>query len=201
MPNQELKGGYIFHPDIYIFAVMEPRIFIDTPRLTLRGWKLADEAPYIALNGDKQVMEFFPSVATGVETIAQIKRFKDHIDRHGYGFFAVARKDNGQFIGFTGLSHPRFEADFTPCVEIGWRLSRENWGLGFATEAAFACLDYGFNFLGIDEIYSFTSVHNLRSENVMKKIGMVKQGYFEHPSMEDGHVLKRHVLYKITKNL
>lgn len=142
-------------------------------------------------------MEFFPSVSTEAETITQIARFTQHIGNNGYGFFAVERKDNGEFIGFTGLSNPTFEAAFTPCVEIGWRLSRENWGYGFATGAAQACLKFGFEDLILDEIYSFTSVHNLRSEQVMKKIGMVKQGYFDHPLIEDGHFLKKHVLYKI----
>lgn len=119
------------------------------------------------------------------------------MEQYGYGFFAVERKDNGEFIGFTGLTHPGFEAEFTPCVEIGWRLSKQNWGQGFATEAAMACLKFGFQELGLNEIYSFTSVHNLRSEQVMKKIGMIKEGYFEHPLMDDGHFLKQHVLYKI----
>jgi RimJ/RimL family protein N-acetyltransferase len=141
-------------------------------------------------------MEFFPSIKTKKETLAQIERFTQHIIRYGYGFFAVERKDNRQFIGFTGLSNPGFESYFTPCVEIGWRLSKSHWGQGFATEAAEACLEYGFNTLGIKEIYSFTSVHNVRSEQVMIKTGMVKQGFFEHPQIEEGHFLKQHVLYK-----
>lgn len=181
-----------------IFDLMGPRTYIETPRLILRDWLPADNQPYIDLNLDAVVMEFFPSIRTAEETLAQIEKLKAHIKQYGYGFFAMERKDNGQFIGFTGLSQPGFEADFTPCVEIGWRLSRENWGLGFATEAAKACLQFGFNDLGLDEILSFTSVHNIRSEQVMKKIGMVKAGYFEHPMMDDGHFLQQHVLYKKT---
>jgi len=174
------------------------KIFIETPRLILRQWKTSDYDPYIQLNQDSDVMEFFPSVSTKEETLAQIDRFITHIDQHGYGFFAVERKDNGQFIGFTGLSRPRFEAYFMPCVEIGWRLSKANWGQGFATEAALACLDFGFD-IGLDEIYAFTSVHNKKSEHVMLKAGMLKQGEFEHPLIEDGHFLKQHVLYKISR--
>ncbi|HWZ02893.1 MAG TPA: GNAT family N-acetyltransferase [Mucilaginibacter sp.] len=178
---------------------MKLKVFIETSSLILREWIATDVQPYIALNQDKEVMEFFPSIKTADETIEQIQRISKHIEQHGYGFFAVERKDNGQFIGFTGLTHPGFEAEFTPCIEIGWRLSRENWGHGFATEAAKACLKFGFDNLGVDKIYSFTSVQNVRSEQVMKKIGMIKEGYFEHPSIEDGHFLKRHVLYKIEK--
>jgi len=176
------------------------RIFIETPRLILRQWKASDHDPYIQLNRDSEVMEFFPSLSTRDETLAQIDRHILHINRYSYGFFAVERKDNKQLIGFTGLSHPRFEAWFTPCVEIGWRLSKANWGQGFATEAAKACLEFGFNTLALNEIYSFTSVHNVRSEQVMIKIGMIKQGFFEHPQIEAGHFLERHVLYKISRD-
>lgn len=179
---------------------MERKIFVETPRLILRNWLPTDDEPFITMNQDSGVMEFFPNLTTAAETLAQIERVNQHINEYGYGFFAVERKDNGQFIGFTGLSHPRFETHFTPCVEIGWRLSKANWGLGFATEAALACLDFGFNLPGLDEIYSFTPVHNKRSEHVMEKIGMKKEGYFDHPLVEDGHVLKKHVLYKISAN-
>jgi ribosomal-protein-alanine N-acetyltransferase len=107
--------------------------------------------------------------------------------------------DNGQFIGYTGFAHPTFESHFTPCVEIGWRLSKENWNQGFATEAALACLHYGFKKLAFNEIYSFTATINLPSIKVMEKIGMKKQGEFEHPALAEGHKLKTHVLYKIAK--
>jgi RimJ/RimL family protein N-acetyltransferase len=173
-------------------------IFIETPRLVLRQWKETDQEPFVQLNMDNDVMEFFPSLSTKEESLAQIARVVDHINEYGFGFFAVERKDNNRFIGFTGLSHPRFESHFTPCIEIGWRLSKANWNQGFATEAAKACLQFGFDTLKLSEIYSFTAVNNIRSENVMKKIGMIKEGYFEHPSVEDGHILKKHVLYKIS---
>lgn len=171
-------------------------IIVETSRLILRQWKESDHEPYIQMNQDKEVMEFFPSTLTRDESLAQIVRLSEHIAEYGYGFFAVEKKDNHQFIGFTGLSNPRFQTDFTPCVEIGWRLSKANWNQGFATEAAKVCLQFGFDNLKLSEIYSFTSVHNTRSEEVMKKIGMIKEGEFDHPSIEDGHFLKRHVLYK-----
>lgn len=173
-------------------------IFIETQRLILRDWKLSDHELFIALNADPAVMEFFPSVQTPEATLAQIERITEHLRAHGYGFFALERKDNGEFIGFTGLSRPRFESHFTPYIEIGWRLSKANWNLGFATEAAKACLEFGFTELKLKEIYSFASVYNRRSENVMKKIGMLHDGFFEHPSVEEGNWLKRHVLYKVS---
>ena len=176
-----------------------PEIFIETPRLILRQWSAADLEPFVELNQDQDVMEFFPAIAAQAETMAQIARVTNRITQNGYGFFAVERKDNRQFIGFTGLSQPGFASYFTPCVEVGWRLSKANWGNGFATEAAKACLAFGFERLGLNDIYSFTSVHNVRSEQVMKKIGMTRIGFFEHPAIEDGHFLKKHVLYKIEK--
>jgi RimJ/RimL family protein N-acetyltransferase len=173
-------------------------IFIETPRLILRQWKQSDEEPYISLNADPEVMEYFPSVKTPTETLAQIERIAAYIDKNGYGFWAVERKDNQQFIGFTGICEPGFDAHFTPCIEVGWRLSKENWGHGFATEAALACLDFGFDKLSLKEIYSFTSIHNYRSEKVMQRIGMEKAGEFDHPLIADGHWLKKHVVYKIS---
>ncbi len=174
---------------------MKPEIFIETPRLILRDWLTDDDKPFIDLNSDAEVMQFFPSVKTADETREQITRIKSHIKQHGFGFFAMERKDNGEFIGFTGLMRPAFEAHFTPCVEIGWRLNKKSWGYGYATEAGRACLEFGFEDLKFDKIYSFTAVQNIPSEKVMQRIGMVKEGYFDHPAMEDGHLLKKHVLY------
>ena len=176
------------------------RIFIETPRLILRDWLESDNEPYIALNADPQVMEFLPSVLTREQTLAQIDRIAGAIAENGYGFFAAERKDSGQFIGFTGLNYVTFEGDFTPCTEIGWRLSRESWGQGFATEASKACLEFGFDKLGLNDIYAFTAVGNSRSENVMKKIGMVKMGTFDHPLVADDSFLKKHLLYRVGRD-
>jgi RimJ/RimL family protein N-acetyltransferase len=176
------------------------QIIITTPRLKLRHWKDEEAEPFIKMNMDKEVMRFFPSTQTAEETIAQIGRIKQHFTDFGYGLYAVERTDNGQFIGYTGFAHPRFESFFTPCVEIGWRLGKDNWHQGFATEAALACLKYGFDEIGFKEIFSFTAVINKPSENVMERAGLNRVGDFEHPALPDGHILKPHVLYKIALN-
>jgi RimJ/RimL family protein N-acetyltransferase len=168
---------------------------IETARLGLREWKDSDTPIFIEMNMDKNVMEFFPSPVPKEETLAIIERIKKFIAENNFGLWAAERKDTSEFIGFVGLSIPRFQTDFTPCVEIGWRLAHDHWGYGYATEAAAACLDYGFNNLKLDEIVSFTSVLNAKSMNVMKKIGMKYVKNFEHPSIEDGNRLKTHVLY------
>jgi len=172
---------------------------IHTSRLILRQWQESDNTPYIAMNMDAEVMKYFPALQTAEETLAQIERFKIFINENGYGFFAVEHRDTGEFIGFTGLAQPRFESFFTSCVEIGWRLAKAHWGNGYAQEAARACLDLGFDKISLNEIYSFTSILNLQSVNVMKKIGMKEVGQFEHPNLKDGDKLKTHILYKLEK--
>lgn len=176
-----------------------PQIYFETERLILRNWKESDVGAFMEMNSNKEVMQYFPSTLSEAETMDMIERIKKHFVEFGYGLFAMERKDNQQFIGFTGFSHPKFESYFTPCIEIGWRINKPNWNLGFATEAAKSCLTFGFKNAGLTEIYSFTSVLNKPSEKVMQKIGMTKTGIFKHPSIEKNHPLHEHVLYKISK--
>ncbi len=184
---------------VWHLTKMAVKIFIETERLVLREWSDADKPAYIEMNRDEDVMEFFPSILTAEQSLQHIERINELIKKSGYGLFAAERKEDGAFIGFTGFSHPRFEASFTPCIEIGWRIASEFWNKGYATEAAKACILFGFDQIKWNDIYSFTSVLNIRSENVMKKIGMQKEGEFDHPLLENGHRLQKHVLYKISR--
>jgi RimJ/RimL family protein N-acetyltransferase len=174
---------------------------IRTERLLLRPWRDADRAPFAAMNADLRVMEHFPAVLSRSESDAAIERISAHFDRHGYAQWAVEIPDVAPFAGFIGLSAPRFEAHFTPCVEIGWRLAAEHWGRGYATEGARAALEFGFKQLGLAEIVSFTVPANLRSRRVMERLGMTHdpRDDFDHPAIVDGHPLKRHVLYRISR--
>ena len=126
-----------------------------------------------------------------------VQRISAFFDENGYGLYALELRSTGEFIGFTGFTKPAFDAWFTPCIEIGWRLRQECWGQGFATEAARACLDHAFQKLALDKIFSFTAVPNTRSEKVMQRIGMIKLGEFDHPRVAPGHRLRPHVLYEI----
>ncbi|MCB0586152.1 MAG: GNAT family N-acetyltransferase [Phaeodactylibacter sp.] len=173
------------------------KYLFSTPRLGFRHWKEADLPAFTAINEDEAVMEYFPAALSPEETRKFFQRILRHFRDHGYGLFAVDRLDTGRFIGFIGFSHPRFEAFFTPCVEIGWRLAKAEWGQGLATEGAIACLKYGFGQLGFREVYSFTATTNLASERVMQKIGMEKVGEFGHPLLNEDSPLYRHVLYRI----
>jgi [ribosomal protein S5]-alanine N-acetyltransferase len=170
---------------------------ISTERLGLRKWITQDIIPFAALNADAEVMRYFPSVLTYDQTYEMVKRIRLNFESYGYGLYAVEKRDTEEFIGFTGFSIPAFESFFTPCIEIGWRFKKEEWGKGYATEAARSCLKYGFEKLNFENIVSFTAVINTRSENVMKRIGMKKTGEFNHPKIDAGAPLSRHLLYEI----
>jgi RimJ/RimL family protein N-acetyltransferase len=170
-----------------------------TERLLLRRWRAQDRAPFAVINADPRVMEHFPALLSSEESDARIARIEAHFVQHGYGFWAVEIVGVAPFAGFIGMSIPRFEAHFTPCVEIGWRLAAEHWGRGFATEGARAALAFGFESLGLEQIVSSTVPANVRSRRVMEKLGMTHQPSddFDHPLLPEGHRLRRHVLYRI----
>ncbi|CAG0955493.1 Acetyltransferase [Anaerolineae bacterium] len=171
-----------------------------TPRLILRPWRDADREPFAALNADPRVMRYFPSVLTREQSDVLIERICWHHEDHGFGLFAVEIPGELPFAGFVGLSRPRFEAHFTPCVEVGWRLAHACWGRGYATEAAQEVLRFGFEGRGLREIVSFTVPANAASRRVMEKLGMTRREDedFDHPTLEAGHPLRRHVLYRLT---
>jgi ribosomal-protein-alanine N-acetyltransferase len=174
---------------------------IQTPRLHLRRWRDADLPAFAAMNADPRVMEFFPKLLDRAESDALATRIRDAFALRGYGLWAVEVPGVAEFIGFVGLAVPHFQAHFTPCVEIGWRLARAHWGHGYATEAARAALEFGFRHLGLGEIVSFTTEANRRSRAVMERIGMTRSPAddFDHPAVPEGHPLRRHVLYRAAR--
>ena len=172
---------------------------ISTERLFLRKWLESDSEPFTKMNSDPDVMEYFPQLSTAAETMAMIKRINIAFEKNGFGLWAVENKITKEFLGFTGFMIPQFESFFTPCIEIGWRFKKESWRQGFATEAAKACLNYGFDNLGFNKIVSFTSTLNYKSEKVMQRIGMNYIAHFDHPKIEKENSLCRHVLYEINR--
>jgi RimJ/RimL family protein N-acetyltransferase len=147
-------------------------------------------------------MEFMPSLLSEQESNSLVERIEAHFQQHGFGLYAVETRADGRFIGYVGLSVPTFQAAFTPCVEIGWRLSREYWGQGLATEAAREVVRYTFEELSLPDLVSFTVPANGRSLGVMKKIGMTydPKDDFDHPRLPVGHALRRHVLYRLSRS-
>lgn len=172
---------------------------IRTERLVLRQWIDADREPFALLNADPAVMEFFPSTLDRSQSDTFVDRVSGQLAERGWGLWAVESADG--FIGFTGLSVPRFEAAFTPCIEIGWRLARTAWGRGFATEAARAVTAHAFDDLGLDELVSFTTVSNVRSRAVMERLGMTRDARddFDHPLLATDDPLRPHVLYRLRR--
>jgi RimJ/RimL family protein N-acetyltransferase len=168
-----------------------------TDRLMLRGWHESDLEPWAAMNADPEVREHFPELLTREQSAASIARFQAELDQRGYGWWAVEVRATGEFIGFTGLDPVDEEMPFTG-VEIGWRLARPAWGHGYATEAALASLAFGFDTLTLPEILAMTPTTNLRSQAVMRRIGMTRDPAddFDDPTVPDGP-LRRTVLYRI----
>ncbi|HEX5260785.1 MAG TPA: GNAT family N-acetyltransferase [Gaiellales bacterium] len=172
-----------------------------TPRLLLRGWRASDRPPFAALNADPRVMEHFPAPLDRRESDEFVDRIEQGFAAHGFGLWAVEVPGERDFIGFVGLAVPRFEAHFTPCVEVGWRLAAGAWGQGYASEAAREALRFGFEEAGLGQIVSFTSPVNTRSVAVMQRIGMHRDPAddFEHPALPPGSRLSRHVLYRLER--
>ncbi|MCC8173056.1 MAG: GNAT family N-acetyltransferase [Odoribacter sp.] len=172
-------------------------IYFETARLLLRDWKEEDIEPFSKVNKDSNVMRYFLKSLTENESLNFYKRIREEFRKYGYGLYSLEKKEDNKFIGYTGFNHIPFDVDFAPGIEIGWRITYEEWDKGYATEAAKACLLYAKENLSLSTIYSFTSFPNKASERVMQKIGMEKVGTFDHPVVPNNHPLKEHVLYKI----
>ena len=175
----------------------KPPVILETARLILRPWKTEDLAPFAHMNANAQVMQHFPQTLNTQESDALAEKFQQQIDLNGWGFWALELKQTGQFIGFTGLHFQPDLFEFSPCTEIGWRLAAEFWHQGYATEAAGECLRFAFEVLQLKTVKAFTAVQNKASENVMLRLGMQHQGYFNHPKLNSNSPLLRHTLYCI----
>lgn len=176
---------------------------LTTDRLLLRRWHGSDRAPFAALNADPEVMRYFPSTRTRAESDALVDRLDAAIEADGFGLWAVERRDSGAFVGFVGLSRPSFDPALVGQVEIGWRLAREAWGQGVATEAAREVVRFAFDPAGADlpALVSFTAAINDPSRRVMRRLGMAHDPAddFEHPALPPGHALRPHVLYRLSR--
>jgi RimJ/RimL family protein N-acetyltransferase len=174
---------------------------ITTARLLLREWQPQDRAPFARLNADPRVAEHLGNLLDRAESDALLDQFVARWAVDGYGVWAVERLDDGAFLGFTGLSPVLFNAPFAPATEIEWRLVPEAWGRGYATESARAALQFGFESRGLEDVVSFTVPANVRSRAVMERLGMTRDPSddFDHPGLPPGHKLRRHVLYRLSR--
>jgi RimJ/RimL family protein N-acetyltransferase len=174
---------------------------LKTRRLILRGWTAPDREPFARMNADPGVMEYLGEPLSREQSDEVVDRIEAHFRTRGFGLCVAELAESGDFIGFIGLAVPTFEAAFTPCVEIGWRLAAEYWGAGLATEGAREIVRYAFEELKLPELVSLTAIENERSRRVMAKLGMTHDPAenFDHPKLPATHPLRRHVLYRLTR--
>jgi ribosomal-protein-alanine N-acetyltransferase len=168
-----------------------------TERLVLRPWRDEDLEPFAALNRDPAVMEFFPSLLSRDDSDAIVERIRAHVTREGFGLWAVEVPGVAPFIGFTGLQRP----SFMPGVEVGWRIAHAYWGMGYATEAARASIEWGFAQLELAEIIAMVVPDNVRSQRVMEKLGMRRDptADFGHPRIPEGNPRRAHWLFRVSR--
>jgi RimJ/RimL family protein N-acetyltransferase len=176
--------------------ISQTTTYAETERIIVRSWKPEDLPLFVEMNKDSRVMQYFPALLTEEDTEAFYKCIQDEFSRKGWGLYAVELKSTGHFIGYVGLHEIGFDTDFTPGIEIGWRLAADYHNQGYATEAAKEVLRLA-KIKGIERLFSFTAEKNKPSERVMQKIGMEKVGEFDHPVLSVDSPLCRHVLYRI----
>ena len=175
-------------------------MILDGPRIRLRPWRAEDADAFAAMNADPLVMRHFVAPLTRAQSDAFLAALMAHEREHGFCFWAVERRaEPGAAIGLCGLMRVPFPARFTPAVEIGWRIARAHWRQGHAEEAARLALAAGFGPLGLGEIVAFTVPANEPSWRLMRKLGMRPDGDFAHPRLPEGHPLRRHLLYRLTR--
>lgn len=186
------------------FIEYQMKPYIETERLYLRQWQASDFEIFAAMNADPEVMKYFPKLLSAKVSDIIASKCQQLIADNGWGFWALSLKEgsnkNDAFIGFVGLNQTHAGMSFAPCVEVAWRLRKEFWGQGYATEAARASLDFAFSELALEEVVAFTAVINKRSQLLMKRIRMTDtQNNFYHPALESNHPLAEHVLYNLTR--
>ena len=171
---------------------------IETSRLILQQWEERDREPWIAMNADPRVMEFFPGVYSRERSEEVLQAMQRGLEARGYGWWAVEIRQTGEFAGMIAVDDVRYDVPFTPKREVGWRFAFAHWGNGYATEGAAAALEFARERLEWDSVVAFTAARNVRSQRVMQRLAMTHDARedFDHPSIEAGHPLQRHVLYR-----
>lgn len=180
---------------------MKNNYIYKSERLGFRNWTKEDLSEFAKITADTAVMEHFPKLLTKKETTDFIERLQTHYHKYGYTYFATEVLKTGELIGFIGLAFQDYKTNFTPATDIGWRLKKDSWGNGYATEGAKRCLQYAFDTLNLNKIISVFTEQNTKSEHVMKKIGMKKIGEFNHPELKAYPKLEKCICYEINKTM
>jgi RimJ/RimL family protein N-acetyltransferase len=172
---------------------------IRTARLIMRRWRDDDRAPFAVMNADPEVMRYFPATLDRAASDASVDRIEELFDLQGFGLWVLELASTGEFIGFTGLNPMPAGVPGAGGMEVGWRLMKQAWHQGYATEAAGAAIEVGFGGAGLDQIWSMTAVLNEPSQAVMRRLGMTPYIWFGHPKIEAGHPLRPHILYRLQR--
>ena len=174
---------------------------LQSERLILRAWQDRDRAPYFELASDPVVMQHLTLLATREASDAWIDRHRGQLAEHGFAYWAVELRATSRLVGAVGLSRVNYDAHFTPAIGVGWRLAQPYWGHGYASEAAHTALEHGFEELGLEEIVAVTIPANIRSQQVMRRLGMTYSPAddFDHPRLPEGHPRRRCMLCRMTR--
>lgn len=172
-----------------------------TARLVVRPLRDADLDAVADMHADPRVVAYLHAPLSRAESAELLARLRASAARDGVGLSAVELLEDGTFVGLVGLARPRPEIPLAPCVEISWRIASAHWGRGYATEAAQACLDYGFGHLDLPEILAWTSRPNVASQRVMERLGMVRDpdADFDHPRLAHDNPLRRHLVWRLPR--
>jgi RimJ/RimL family protein N-acetyltransferase len=179
---------------------LENKYLFKSKRLGFRNWMDNDLTEFAKLNADLDIMEYFPKPLNRKETRELIHQFQEHYEKFGFNYFATEILKTGEWIGFIGLKYQDYKTEFSPAVDIGWRLKKSAWGNGYATEGARKCLEFTFKDLNLKRVISTCTENNSMSENVMKKIGMIKRGTFTHPKLKEYPEYEKCIWYEISKS-
>ncbi len=195
-----MPDAFISVPTLMLRAFRAP-IELRTPRVLLRQWKDGDLDQWVAMNADAEVRQHFPSVNTPELSLAEAMRIRAGIDQRGWGMWALEISGVHAFAGFVGLNVPAIEAPWQPAVEVGWRLTRDVWGHGYATEGAAAALNFAFTGLELPLVMAMSVTTNTPSHKVMERLGMTRwEGMeFDHPRVPADWPLKRHIVHRLTR--
>jgi len=173
---------------------------IETERLILRPFRDGDRGPFAAINADPRVGDWLGGPITREQSDAMVDRINAQIAADGFGFWAAERRSDGRLVGMIGLRR-NVGPPAPMALELGWRLSPDAQGAGLATEGARAAMDWGFANLDTHEILAWTASTNVRSQAVMRRIGMTPDPArdFDHTGLADGHPLRRHVVFAVKR--
>lgn len=174
-------------------------IHLETARVILRDWQDSDLENFARINGDPVVMEHYPTYLDEAATKRLIKHFQNHIDKKGYGFFALEHKETGDFMGFSGFAAVPSSMPFAPATELAWRIDYDYWGAKYASEIADVLIHHAFQVVKLKELVAYCVQENERAGYVLQKIGFSqdKKASFTYAPSRNKKAVQTYDLYRL----